>query len=108
MMGIDESIIECINSLVSNSIKILETPKIELREIQELKPRKLVKPINRTFMELVTKTNQRLLTSRSSAPSYNTSENSYILFVLERCYRIIKQIIILSENKKKSLSKNNR
>ena len=100
VMGIDESIIECINSLVSNSIKILETPKIELREIQELKPRKLVKPINRTFMELVTKTNQRLLTSRSSAPSYNTSENSYILFVLERCYRIIKQIIILSENKK--------
>ena len=100
VMGIDESIIECINSLVSNSIKILETPKVELREIQELKPRKLVKPINRTFMELVTKTNQRLLTSRSSAPSYNTSENSYILFVLERCYCIVKQIIILSENKK--------
>lgn len=92
-------IIDCINNLVFHAHKILETPKVELHEIQALKPRKSVKPIKRTFLELATKTNQRFLSSRATEPSYNVAENRYILFVLERCYRIIKQIVILSKNK---------
>ena len=98
-MGINEKVIDCINNLVSHAEKVLSTPKVELREIQALKPRKAVKPVNRTFMELVTKTNQRFLTSRATEPSYNVSENRYVLFALERCYRIIKQIVILANNK---------
>ncbi len=98
-IGVNAEIIECINSLVVHANKILETPKVELREIQALKPRKIVKPVKRTFLELATKTNQRFLTSRATEASYNVAENSYVLFALERCYRIIKQIVILSENK---------
>jgi hypothetical protein len=98
-IGVNEEVIESINHLVSYAEKVLDAPKVELREIQALMPRKAVKPVNRTFMELVSKTNQRFLTSRATTPSYNVSENSYVLFALERSYRIIKQIVILSHNK---------
>lgn len=98
-IGFNIEVIECINSLVFHADKILKTPKVELREIQALKPRKAVKPVKRTFLELATKTNQRFLTSRATEPSYNVAENRYVLFALERCYRIIKQIVILAENK---------
>lgn len=99
-IGIGEDAIDCISHLVDHAQKVLRNPKVELREIQTLKPRKEVKPVNRTFMELSTKSNQKFLTSRATEPSYNVSENRYVLFALERCYRIIKQIVILANNKK--------
>ncbi|ENV43438.1 hypothetical protein F955_02522 [Acinetobacter schindleri CIP 107287] len=102
-IGFGEEVIACIDKLVDHAEKVLNNPKVELREVQSLKPRKSVKPVNRTFMELATKTNQRFLTSRATEPSYNVAENRYVLFALERCYRIIKQIVILAENKKQRL-----
>ncbi len=99
-IGIGEDAIDCIANLVDHAQKILRNPKVELREVQTLKPRKEVKPVNRTFMELLTKTNQKILTSRATEPSYNVPENRYVLFALERCYRIIKQIVQLASNKK--------
>ncbi|MCK5813777.1 MAG: hypothetical protein KAH03_05950 [Cocleimonas sp.] len=100
-IGVNDKVIECIHHLISHAEKVLKNPKVELREIQTLKPRKNVKPVNRTFMELVSKTNQRFLTSRATTPSHNVAENRYVLFALERCYRIIKQVAILSGNKAK-------
>lgn len=102
-IGFGEEVIACIDKLVDHAEKVLNNPKVELREVQSLKPRKSVKPVNRTFMELATKTNQRFLTSRATEPSYNVAENRYVLFALGRCYRIIKQIVILAENKKQRL-----
>lgn len=98
-IGVNAEIIDCIKSLVAHADKILKSPKVELREVQALMLRKTVRPVKRTFLELATKTNQRFLTSRATEPSYNVAENRYILFALERCYRIIKQIVILAENK---------
>lgn len=100
IIGVSEAVIDCISNLSSYASKIKENPKIELREIQTLKPRKSVKPVNRTFMELATKTNHQYLTSRASVPSYDVPENRYVLFALERCYRIIRQIVILAKNKR--------
>lgn len=103
-LGVNEEVINCIQNLVASASKIQLNPKVELREVQVLKPRKHVKPVNRTFMELATKTNQRYLTSRASAPSYDVPENRYVLFALKRCYRIISQLVILAQNKKSTLS----
>lgn len=100
-IGVNDEVIDCISHLISHAEKVQNNPKVELREIQTLKPRKAVKPVNRTFMELVSKTNQRYLTSRATTPSYNVAENRYVLFALERSYRIIKQVSILSCNKSK-------
>lgn len=98
-LGVNEEVIECIKNLVASASKVQLNPKVELREVQALKLRKHVKPVNRTFMELATKTNQRYLTSRAAVPSYDVPENRYVLFALERCYRIIRQIVILAQNK---------
>lgn len=98
-VGVNERVIECVRHLILHAEKVQNNPKVELREIQTLRPRKSVKPVNRTFMELASKTNQRFLTSRATTPSYNVAENRYVLFALERSYRIIKQIVILSGNK---------
>ncbi|MBP4058346.1 hypothetical protein [Aeromonas sp. Prich7-2] len=98
-ISINEHVIENISNMIIHAEKILKTPKIELREIQALKPRKMVKPVSRTFMELTNKANHKVLTSRATNPSYNVAENRYILFALERCYRIIKQVVTLSGNK---------
>lgn len=98
-VNINQEVIDSIQNIVHHAEKILITPKVELREIQRVKPRKSVKPVNRTFMELVTKTNHRLLTSRDTEPSYNVSENRYVLFALERCHRIMKHIVMLAQNK---------
>ncbi len=103
-IGINDKVIEYINSLVHHAKLIARSPKTELREVQKLQPRKFVKPVNRTFMELTTKTNHRFLTSRASVPSYNVAENRYILFALERCYRIIKQVVTLANNKSQRYS----
>lgn len=100
-IGINNATIDCAQNIIMHAHKILSNPKAELREIQTLKPRKAVKPVNRTFMELATKTNQSVLTSRAVTPTFNMAENRYILFALERSYRIIKQIVILSGNKAK-------
>ncbi|MFZ7289349.1 hypothetical protein, partial [Avibacterium avium] len=102
---INERILECIGNLIYHAQKILEKPKVELREVQALKPKKSVKPVNRTFMELAIKTNQRLLTSRATYPSYNVAENRYILFILQRCLRIFKQLSIVANNKNRRYQK---
>ncbi|GGX17153.1 EstP [Undibacterium macrobrachii] len=91
--GVSEAGIHLIAKLLTHAQKILENPKSELREIQTLKPWKMVKPVTRTFMELTTKGESRFLTSRATKPSYNVPENRYILFALERIYKILKQLV---------------
>ncbi|MBE0471672.1 MAG: hypothetical protein IBX55_19450 [Methyloprofundus sp.] len=97
--GVNENIINCIKNLAISAEKIIKSPKVELRETQLIKPRKQVKPVNRTFMELATRESQRFLTSRATTPSFNVPENQYFLFVLERCFKIINQISIIAKSK---------
>lgn len=97
--GVSEAGIHLIAKLLTHAQKILENPKSELREIQTLKPRKMVKPVTRTFMELTTNGESRFLTSRATRPSYNVPENKYILFALERIYKILKQLVNISRSR---------
>lgn len=99
--GVTEESIHIIGNVLSHAQKILNNPKSELREIQILKPKKMVKPVTRTFMELATKSDNRFLTSRATKPSYNVPENRYLLFALERIYKILKQLVKISESKEK-------
>lgn len=97
--GVSEESIQLINNLLSHAQNILKSPKSELREVQTLKPRKMVKPVNRTFMELATKGDGKYLTSRATEPSYNVPENRYVLFALDRIHRILKQLVTISNSK---------
>lgn len=97
--GVDEETLKLVSNLLSHAQNITKKPKSELREVQALKPRKLVKPVNRTFMELATKGYSKELTSRATTPSFNVPENRYVLFVLQRLYSILRQLVTISQSK---------
>lgn len=97
--GVSEDSIHILSAVLEHAQRVLKNPKAELREIQSLRPRKKVKPVNRTFMELATTSGKLLLTSRATSPSYNVPENRYVLFVLERMYKILRQLVKVSSSK---------
>ncbi len=69
--------------------KILNNPKVELKEIQRLKDIKKIRPVPRTFMEIARKGIRKKLTSRDYVPSYNIADNKYILYILYRVYYLV-------------------
>ncbi|HDZ9259988.1 TPA: hypothetical protein RUZ22_003428, partial [Vibrio cholerae] len=104
--SVDETLLKLVDSLLSAARYVLKKPKSELREIQTLKPRKAVKPVPRTFMEIATKGNTRVLTSRGSKPNFNVSENSYVLYALMATQRIVSQLCRVSQSKIDRLNNN--
>jgi len=97
--GIDEETLRIISNLLSHAKSIFKTPKAELKEIQQLRDRKQVKPVPRTFMELSTKPGSKKLTSRATEPSYNVPENQYFLYVISSTHKLIKQLTLISNSK---------
>ena len=77
---------------------IVRRPTSELKEIQDLRPVRLVKPVKKTFMELAVKGNPKSLTSRASKESYDTPDNRYIHFTLKRALYVLNQVAKLGES----------
>jgi uncharacterized protein YktA (UPF0223 family) len=65
---------------------------VELKETQEQKPIKSVRPVNRTFREIATKGFRKQLTSRSYIESYDTPDNRYLHYCASRVLYISKQL----------------
>lgn len=96
---IDQEALSLVASILSNAQTILKKPKVELKEVQALKPAKEVRPVPRTFMEICTKGSRKHLTSRASEPSYNVPENQYVLHVVSSTLNIVKQLVRVAESK---------
>jgi predicted component of viral defense system (DUF524 family) len=75
--------------------RITKKPTNELKEVQVARPVRLVKPVNRTFMELAVKGNPKHLTSRAREESYDTPDNRYIHYTLKRVLYLINQLAVL-------------
>ncbi len=103
---VDESVLKIVDKALTHANNILKKPKSELREVQTLKPYKEVKPVPRTFMELVTKCNVKTLTSRGSEQNYNVPENRYVLYSLISMQRIVSQLCRVSRSKIERLKNN--
>jgi len=101
---IDQKALSLVASILTNVQTILKKPKVELKEIQELKPTKEVRPVPRTFMEICTKGSRNHLTSRASEPSYNVPENQYVLHVVSNTLNIVKKLVRVAESKKSRFS----
>ncbi len=97
--AIDQKALALVASILSNAQTILKKPKVELKEIQALKPAKEVRPVPRTFMEICTKGSRKHLTSRASQPSYNVPENQYVMYVVSCTLNIVKQLVRVAESK---------
>lgn len=104
--SVDEITLKLFDSILSAGRHVLKKPKSELREIQTLKPRKAVKPVPRTFMEIATKGESRQLTSRGVKANFNVAENCYVLYVLMATQRIVSQLCRVSRSKTERLSNN--
>ena len=89
---LDESAIDYFNHFINYAVKIIENPKSELREVQELRNLKQVRPIPRTFMEIATTGYKKQHTSRAYKASYNVPENQYVLFIINRLLSLIKNM----------------
>ena len=94
--SVDKDSVNVIHDYISYVDEVLKNPKVELRELQKKLPRKKVKPVPRTFMELSSKGDTRFLTSRASIESLNVAENRYVLYTLERVYLIVRAISSVS------------
>ena len=89
---LDDSSLEYFHRYISFVEKIVDKPKSELREIQELKSLRQVKPTPRTFMEIASSGFKSQLTSRAYKPSYNVPENQYVLFTVNRLYNLLSNL----------------
>jgi len=90
--GIDESGLRAISKFIEHVENVLAKPKVELREIQRLKNRKNIRPVPRTFMELSTRGDGRLLTSRDYDESWDIPENRYVHNAIQKIFLIIKTL----------------
>lgn len=77
-------ILNQVDKFIEAADKLLESPKFSLRETQNRLPRARTRPVPRTFRELATKPDTRFLTSRMHYPSFDTSENRYVHYCIER------------------------
>jgi hypothetical protein len=93
---VDATTLAAFAKFIKHAQAILNKPKVELREIQQLTPRKKVKPVPRTFMELATKGDGNYLTSRASVESLDVAENRYVHYALQRVYLILKVLTSVS------------
>ncbi|MFM2482835.1 DUF2357 domain-containing protein [Celerinatantimonas sp. YJH-8] len=71
---------------------IMRAPGMVLSETQAKLPRRSVKPIPRTFRELAIRANQRELTSRTYYESYDTPENRFIYYAVQRVLHLLKSM----------------
>jgi hypothetical protein len=104
--GVDESTLKAIAKYLDNVALVLKKSKAELKEIQALMPRKSVKPVPRTFMELATKGDSKKLTSRGTVESKDVPENRYVHFTLQRVYLVLRALASVSSAYGRNLDKN--
>lgn len=81
---VDNELIGLYRECLDNIQQITQNPNMFLSEHQIKKSKKQVKPVTKTFREIITNPNAKLLTSRSFYESYDTPENRYVHFCLKR------------------------
>ena len=104
--GIDESTLKAVIKYLGHVEVVLKKSKVELKEVQKLSPRRSVKPVPRTFMELATKGDGKYLTSRASVESKDVPENRYVHFTLKRVYLILRVLTSVTGVYASTLEKN--
>jgi len=102
---LDEATLRAIVKFVECVELVLKNPKVELREVQRLIPRKNVRPVPRTFMEMATRGSTRTLTSRAYQESLDLPENRYAHHALRKMYQITKALCTVAASQARSLER---
>jgi hypothetical protein len=96
--------VEVFSNLLGKAEKILQKPKIELKEHQLLKPRGKVVPVFKTYREIATKGLSKQHTSRGFFESLDVPENRYVHYVLNWAYNLLQSLLKASKNYEKRLA----
>jgi len=97
--NIDSESLTVFSKFIDHAEKVLHNPKVELKEVQNVLPRKKLRPVPRSFMEIASKGQAtRLITSRDYQESLNIPENRYLLYTLERVLLITKSLTTVGIN----------
>lgn len=97
-----EDVLEIFKNFVDVSIDLIKNPNMFLSERQNSLPIKKVKPIPRTFRELIQKPNRKYATSRDFYESYDTSENRYIHYCVFKTLYLLQNLDRLAKSQVKS------
>tara|TARA_R110001599_G_scaffold337213_3_gene555436 strand:- start:7128 stop:9701 length:2574 start_codon:yes stop_codon:yes gene_type:complete len=88
----DDEVLGLLNGFVESVEKIVKKPGMVLSETQRKLPLRAVRPVPRTFREYATQPNAKRLTSRSFYESYDTSENRFIHYCIQRVLYVIRSL----------------
>lgn len=75
---------------IDSAEKLIKNPNMFLAERQSMLPIKKVKPIAKTFRELIENPNRKQATSRDFYESYDTAENRYIHYCVDRILYLLR------------------
>ncbi len=93
-----EDVLEIFKNFIDVSIDLIRNPNMFLSERQNSLPIKKVKPIPRTFRELIQKPNRKYATSRDFYESYDTAENRYIHYCVSKTLYLLQNLDRLASN----------
>ncbi len=93
-----EDVLEIFKNFIDVSIDLIKNPNMFLSERQNSLPIKKVKPIPRTFRELIQKPNRKHATSRDFYESYDTVENRYIHYCVSKTLYLLQNLDRLANN----------
>tara|TARA_R110001583_G_scaffold73138_2_gene203970 strand:- start:2911 stop:5484 length:2574 start_codon:yes stop_codon:yes gene_type:complete len=88
----DDEVLGQLNGFIESVEKIVRKPGMVLSETQRKLPLRAVRPVPRTFREYATQPNAKRLTSRSFYESYDTSENRFIHYCVQRVLYVIRSL----------------
>lgn len=90
--ALSDDTLQLFSDLALSIETITRKPHVNLFETQQKLPRRSVKPVIKTFREIATQSNPKLLTSRSYIESYNTPENRFVHYLALRALYLIKAL----------------
>ncbi|MCX2781096.1 nuclease domain-containing protein [Microbulbifer thermotolerans] len=89
----DHDVLKLFSSFVDSVESLIKKPNMVLNEVQSRRPARSVRPVMKTFREIVTHPNAKLLTSRDYSESYDTAENRYIHHAVNRFIYVMKSLL---------------
>lgn len=89
---LDLEVLKLFHDFAQHVTNITKKPGMTLSEVQKAKPLRSVRPVPRTFREYAIKPHAKELTSRASIESYDTAENRYVHYCVERVRYLLKAL----------------
>lgn len=89
---LDPEVAKLFHDFAQKAVSVINKPSMVLSEIQRTKPLRSVRPVPRTFREYAIKPHAKELTSRAYIESYDTAENRYIHYCVDRVRYLLKAL----------------